>query len=907
MQLLLVRVPCHHGWLKDLAAEYEVEELAELGRRMIAAWPRGRKRPEPNGLRSALSKADRRIGLTSFKQTWRCELVDAALGAPPGTTRDHVAKISAPAERDASTIALRDLASARRVELREVELPPGVPTLLSAPTTWDDDWWYAPSGSGRSFVAAWLRSRGLADVVVARDWDAAASALTSRRDHGDRPLYLDLDSYDHWHEPRAQIRSRLLVASSSFPPGGPPFRRGEIGGPLAAVLLPTIGAGALWRLHVSTTGECLQDLVEWVRRWTPDPGPDAAAFGAWARDSHLAAGRIHQLDFALSTIAIANRYGLARLAKATDERGLLALFVTHRLQEAGTGHATMMAEQLVERLVRAAHRSMTGGGLSPEGTHPPEAWRELLANPDLPTPLETRRLLDLLKQENVKLPREVRDRVVREASDPRTAADALTHSGLLTGGAGSGACRLEPSWFCDAVMNVARDSVVRDTTRAWGNAVLQVADPAPLVLAVMQRLSEDPHSITRIVSDCRDDEPDLVVALEVVFRCAGALVLTGELPTEVVRKLWDRQMALAVEGWNGTPEPRVPFPNSTEYLLTDGAWFAAALALSRQLGPDARGPLAWGVAKANDESLITALRHIDDALKTLELGTHAGVLAKLFELGSALAAHVGLVSRIPRSDFPATIHVPHLLVSAAGSGALALSELKLLDRDETDPDRVREEAGRRGVGWDAFCSTVWTSWLAAGGSQSGVRAVYAESNWATELWARVPRDVMREGAVEIVKQSAAHGRPVPYDVFSDDAWSGLLDSFPEKEGTIPLDNYDSIFERVPEHHAVAAVRAGIVGPYTRTIRIFWRRFPAALLVEVRRRLDESTIEDAAAFVLSVPSARAEQFLAALDERLRREPPQGRRRIALSEWAREATRSRGPEWRGAYRIVRSLSS
>jgi hypothetical protein len=893
------------GWLIELAAERDVDGLAELARRMIAKWPERRRKVEQDGLRSLLSKADRHEGLAWLDQEWRRELVDRALEAPAGTMRDRLARLAPREGREEGTMILHDLAAAPRVRLASMELPPGLPTMLSTPSRWNDEWWYAPQGSGRSLAGKWLQARGLADVVVARDWRDAEDALASVRGQEHRPLYIEVDDR-RWKDPRSRVGSPVFVASSYFPPGGSPFRKGELGGPLARFLAPHVAQdNGVWRLHLSTVAENTGDLAAWYCALAGESALDATAFANWLRESPLTSTRSHELDFVLSMLTTAIRYGLARLAKAADERELITLFVLHRLQEGNTGHSKMMAEQLVERLVHAAHRELVEGGAPLDAARPRAAWRELLANTDVPPPAVVKKLLDSLKRSKVTIPREAKDRALREASDPRASADSLEGAGLLVDNSEGNAC-LGPRWFPTAIGTLARAALARDAPRAWGQALLHTDDPAALALAFTQHIIDAPAVITRVVADCDDDEPESVAALEIVFRCVGMLVLNYEMPRPLLRALWDRQMLLAVEGWGGTLEPRIPFATSDEYLLTDGAWGAAALAISRELGDAAHGPLAWGDASVSDERLIAAVHHIDSALKTLRYESHSDVLPRLFELGSALAARVGIVPLALGSAVPATICVPHSLVTATSRGInLSVETLQQMDRGNIEPQRVREEAERQGLEWAEFCRTVWTSWLAAGGLNLGVQAFHADGRWASALWPHVPREVMRDGAVELVKIASTLRQPFPYALLSDDGWLGLCDSFPNA-GTGPLDDCQPIFDHIPELHALAAVRAGLIGPRTRAIRVLWRRFPEALVAEATRRVEEDSINEAAAFVAATPPARAERFLTRLLERVREEPPAEPQRTALSEWARDVVRNRGLEWRVGYRLLQALA-
>lgn len=886
------------GWLLELARENDVATLGVLARRMLERWPAGRRKPRSDdGLRSALSKADRAEGLRWFEQPWRAELVDRVLGVPKGTT---VARVRA--QRGASTptpgLVLHDLPSLPRINLSDVALPPGLPPVLGTPDRWEDEWWYAPSGSGRTLAGEWLRARGIADVVVARSMDEVTSALDGLRGRTHRPLYIEIPfPYRRWDERRRDIGSPLLVATAAFPPGGSPFRKGSVGLPLDSALEGHFGEG-LWRLHTSTVAEHLAATVRWLaERTSSDVEVDRLV--RWLEERTLGASRRHEFDFVVSVTACAHRFGVGRLEKLEHEREWLQLFLLHRLREARVEQANLLAELLVEQLVRGTRRLIESGSelLRPQST---EEWRELVANHDLPTPADVAKLFDALGRHKRVDPK-LKAQIVREASDPRVSVDALGRAGLLVGAAGERALR--PAWLGESLRHLALGAIAKDVPSAWGRALLAAPDPGPLALAIAERIANDSRVLGRAVRACRDDDADLVVALEVAFRAAGMITLIDPLPDALLRDLWDRQAALAVEGWRGLRQPRVPFPASEEYLLSDGAWFAAALAIARQL-KTASGPFAWATLHADDEALRAALDHVDDALKTLSYDSHAGLLPKLFALGSAIASHINPRAKTQLGERPPELLVPAVIIRRAREGELGPGELSLMDRDHCDPERVREEAVRQGVPWDRFCRAVWHAWHAAGGLSSRFRAVGLETRWTRVLWAHLPRDVMRDAAVELVKHGVAQRRAVPFDVFSAETWSGLLDAYPRKAGVLALDDYEAVFLHVPEEHVVAAVRSDIVPAHSRAMRVFWRRFPEMMLSEARRRVDTAPIEDAASFVSAIPFDRADHFVERLVERLATEALDGPRRIALVEWARGAIRERA-RWRLGWVLLRAL--
>src|SRR6187399_1121947 len=154
------------GWLRDLMDQSDsgCRSYGDLARAALesADWP-AESRMGERSLASIFSKLDR-----NQEPDWLAERVGVqrvlskVLGVPLDDLRAPGTQIFGAARGDLRRLRLTSLRYGRALDLLDEPLCPGLPSAVLKPGAYDNIFWRAPSGSGRSLVGRYLQARGLA-------------------------------------------------------------------------------------------------------------------------------------------------------------------------------------------------------------------------------------------------------------------------------------------------------------------------------------------------------------------------------------------------------------------------------------------------------------------------------------------------------------------------------------------------------------------------------------------------------------------------------------------------------------------------------------------------------------------------------------------------------------------------
>lgn len=833
------------GWIDDLAKERGHNSLRALAHAMrdSGTWP-------SDDSRSAETVANKLRDLNKGKDAgwWTGTgkpLLPALADALQEDQEDLVERLLHPPggemEGDVVLWPFRMFPALRPIDLAAEPPFPGVPSeLLSAGGPKDPKtWWHASAGAGKTLVGRWLEFRYGWTFLQADSWNDLDLPERGR-------VFVELVSSETVS--LASLKAipealRICVAASGLPPSPPQPVHADTVGSLGF----SVAKGAPRREHEAPGFQLLNPAPDtWVFKlldWTaarvrPGGGFDLAGLRAMFEDEGLA-DLFETPGELIGFLGMVDEVGLRWLsdsASRKDPMRWVRVWLKAELDRPDRTRAAGIAEVLGSRgpeilieMEAERHRR----GLAPQ--LPTETWAELVPGDEAPQ-LDRDRLLAVLEQGSEDALAQVRALL---APDGASIVAGLCSIGVLSE-VGDGQRALRPAWVANAIGNAAIERLYADVPSGLGTLLLYPSTSEFAVRALIEQVQTEGYDVLEKCVAETADTPERLVAVDGAFRAAGLALSTGtELPTEVVKAVWDRQMEHVSERFSNWPHvPLIMVASASHWhgASATGAWFAAAIAIARalvdggiSLESSALNPwLGLPGEGPERDACMEALTNVASAFRAdEELDEDDPLRLAVYQLGADLLDRFGVLRR-QRSLLD--IQRPDLLIS-----------LKKGDLDEIEEQErhqllrlpfglaaLEDACQRREESVDAVLAWCWSTWGSENGNWppmswlprmgSKVSPAHAE-----RLWRAAPAEALSES---FCKHLANRQELWPW--LSDTAWARWFEVWTAADGR--WSEAAEAFRYVPEDLALEAIRSGAVDQYCHDIRrVLWERMPEALL------------------------------------------------------------------------------
>ncbi len=866
------------GWLRDLmaAAEPKLRSYGELARQCLEhdAWP-GDIQPQARSLASLFSKFDRGIEVEWLDDRPEVQVVLAAvLSVPAPTLESEVRKHTERAPTQQNRYRLPDAPQSRPLDLRQEELPPGLPKPLLHPALWKRTWWRAGPGDGAELLAHWLRARGLAEVVSSRSLEELEPALAT----GHGPLYVVLPALVH--EPAFELMPErpICIAAAGPAPEGfdvclSPAPRDLVPEWLhwLAPLLPREG-------HFDQ-----QRALEWLN-------------GLWAR------GLPCTFETVLGLVAFADEVGDA-VYTCTSLDELARRFLSGALQrarEAGAPETDWLQAHCLDVLSGMCRNAATSG----EPWDVPRSHAQWLAL----VPPEYHRGVDAewtrLSLQQAGAPLTVHELENALKAIPPGAfrvISALSAARLLrqeeTG------LRFGPAWLSALVNTRGRASLLDAGAFEWGEVALR-GEQFDWVLEALEAKLEAGHSevLDAALEMDDDDSPGFVLAVELLVLAAGrACLLDREFDNEQVSNLLVLQRDFALEEAAGVVAPRLLCGTANRALY--GQWLLACWALSEQSesAPKEESPLdPWSNAP-----LGCSLEQLEFILAALtSRASDDGYVRGAYALLGRLLQHCERRATAPDSSATEQIAsraevLTHPLFAVAralrGEGWNAWEQAQLVPEGiESVHALVTPDA------WPYIAKGAWRAWIGAGLPETGVSLFDGTGPRAMLFWPHLPDHVLRQ----LLDSRVPLVLTVPAPAMKDDWVTMYLERVPEERDDairylklIPMqrvteEHFEVLFELLESHHLLELGAAA------------WRAHPESVLAHVTHQLDQGKAQSRL-WLQCAPQLQRKALLEHIHQKLQTQGAAYPSLTLCRRWLHEACTERGPEWPASYELLTEM--
>ena len=807
------------GWLRDLMDQSDsgCRSYGDLARAALenSEWPNESRMAE-RSLASIFSKLDR-----NQEADWLAERVGVqrvlskVLGVPLDDLRAPGQASAGLLRSDLRRIRLTALRYARALDLVDEPLCPGLPRSVLQPGSYRATFWRAPSGSGRSLAAAYLRARGLAQVMEASTFEEAMERLPERG-----PVFIEL------HSPRAlplpdAPRGEICVAGD-FEPRNPN-----------------------WQVESSPPVESyLDELVAWVAARLPTDGRfDAARTLDWLKTEMLGSGILDGLGAALGLCGLADEQELHSLRGKSVQK-LAERFCRDRLLatlDPEAAHASWLKRNGYDVLVGLGRRLLSDSDATWDAPRPLEAWLELV-------PLEHQRDADL---DWMRLSLSRVDSGIRPSDIEKAARKippgafrivrALQRADLLQGGfratpsgeAAESRLALGPRWFSNVLRQDATRALISGAPTDFGEALLRGHAAPSIARELVQRLSDRGSAFIDGVLELEGgDSAGHIAALELTFRAAGVALLEGaELAADSLEALWDEALDARLEFPDDLPCPRIEYPDpESDALLSRGIWYLSAFAISGELGQRAGRKHAllrpWKAREANPllrELCRTIARDLPRD------GRDRTWVLRAFSLIARLRAEIGALGTV---DAPEVLERPAVILDEVMHGVLSWTTVAGIADGDLGLLALQALSVERSVPFSQVAAAIWVAWDDAQRPAIGAAFLATDSEHASWFWPHVPADLLEALLCD------ARATDIPYQSFGDSQWRAFIAAL----DTAPARAQDErAFALAPDFVLVEAMARGIESPAL--FSAVWQRDPDRAGSELLTLLESEDDDD----------------------------------------------------------------
>ncbi|MFZ5890213.1 MAG: hypothetical protein ACOY0T_04015 [Myxococcota bacterium] len=769
-------------------------------------------------------------------------------------------------------LRLRDLPTARPLDLASEELPPGIPVAMlqsgARPL-----WWMASASSGKSMLGQWLQVRG-------------------------RAAYLETDSAEEVDATPGPLFVEYWGASGTAPAARPNLC-------VAARFAPPESAGFV-ELRAEPLHKILPDLVQWAAERLPAKTRFEQNSAEEYLEERLRSGTLHSLGDVLGLIGLLDEHGLRELKGRSLVR-VAQRFVENRVQRSldpAAPFATWLRRSIYAALLGIAERALVDSELPLSHPRSFEEWLALV-------PAELERNVDL---EWMRLSLTQIDSAIRPADVERAArrlppgafrvVTSLVEARMLRRDS-RGRLRLEPAWLESELERSAQSALLARSPFEWGEALLRPHAAGGLAESLLEQTLQSGGAALEAVLELEaEDQPSYAAAVDLAFRAAGiARLLGAEISQELLEGLWRENAHLALEQAEGLPVPRLtlalaPEPDGSESdalarcLFSDGSYYLAALSISELLESKAQATLAlldpWHHTKP-DPRLGLVYDHIAGSLRARPRWWQAAI-----ELVARVRTTVG---NALGAETPHELELPAQILDEVEHGVLAFSTLEHGDaRSWLTPLLLL--ADERGTRRSEVARAIWLAWDQAG-RPSGAEFLAPTAAESLLFWGTIPGELLAALLVDIRRHH------VPYAAFGDEQWQAFADALKRHPELV---TESEAWERLPSEwvgHLLALPLDWAAAP--ESVKVLWRRFPELLANAVRRQLAASSHHDdanaLAALLQAAPSDLSTTLLSELGTRVYGIGP--RARHAIRGLLRRLVSERGPGWRDAYTSLSRL--
>jgi hypothetical protein len=804
------------GWLRDLIDQSDsgCRSYGDLARAALASsdWPTESRMAE-RSLASLFSKLDR-----NQEADWLAERVGVqrvlskVLGVALDDLRTPGNAVGFTQRGDLRRLRLSALRYARALDLVDEPLCPGLPQVVLNPGAYQNTFWRAPSGSGRSLVGRFLRARGSAHVLEAATFEDALTRLPERG-----PVFIEL------HAQRALPLQRPprgdLCVAGDFEPRDP-----------------------VWQVHDSPSLESyLDELVSWVAQRLPSDGRfDAKLTLEWLRTEMQGSGVLDGLGAALGLCGLADEFGVHTL-HGKSPRKLAERFCRERLLatlDPEAAHAGWLKRNGYDVLIGLGRRLLADSDAAWDDPRSLEGWLELV-------PVEHQREADL---DWMRLSLSRVDSAIRPIDIEKAAKKippgafrivrALERADLLRD-VGTGAqpdtqqLALGPRWFSNALRADATRALVSGAPNDFGEALLRGHAASQIARELVQRLSDRGSAFIDGVLELEGgDSAGHTAAVEMTFRAAGVALLEGaELSADSLEALWDEVLEAHLEFPGELPCPRIEYPDAAaDALLSRGLFYLAALSISSELGQRAgrRHPLLrpWKAREPRPELRALCARIARDLPTGLR--DRAWVL-RAFSLISRLRSEIGALGDV---NAPERLERPSVVLDEVMHGVLSWPTVAGIADDELGLPALHALAQERAVPFASVATAIWEAWDDAQRPSQGAAFLATDSPHSSWFWPHIPAELLEALLCD------ARAENIPYESFGDAQWHAFVAAI----DIAPARAEDArAFALAPEFVLEEALLRGVES--AAFLGSVWQRFPERASNEILRLLDSPVNDD----------------------------------------------------------------
>jgi hypothetical protein len=470
----------------------------------------------------------------------------------------HTAEVNQISRR----LRLEVLPQGQALDLLEENLPPGIPSVLTLPSTWARVVWLTRPGDGSTLLGQWLNARGRAEVRQVREMETLDALpglgpplyveVQARRDiagvpwRPQRPVCLAIlqgeTSEEYW-----ESAGWTVIHSPALDP----------------VLLHSMVSWVMQRIGNQSKLE-LEPALEWIQQSLIEPGLVETLGDVLGWCGHLAeAGlEITARRTTKQLLTVVLKRALAPLAKARDST------------------ASSWSRKVPELLVAMAEHSLLTPDAELLSPRPLEAWVELLPEEDRVGPDLDWMKTHLSGTSKVIRPRDLERAAAQFPPGAHRWLGLLRDSGLLQP-VNEHDYALRPHFVARLCRQIANDGLIHGSSAVWGTALFQ-ARARPAVWRQLKRQADvNAEALLDSVLDELDEESaGTVLALDATVMAVGMSILSGkDTAGAAAEQLLDEACALALQHPDHPPTPRIGL-GTLDGLDAKALWWLSLIALS---------------------------------------------------------------------------------------------------------------------------------------------------------------------------------------------------------------------------------------------------------------------------------------------------------------------------------------